>query len=133
MVIGSAAADITARANSDTSLEQSTVPGTVSMTLGGVGRNIAEAAHRVLSSSLPRSARETILVAPVGDDLFGSLVIDGTEKLGMRSDGIVRVDDARSAVCNMVLNSSGDLVGGVADMNIAYELDPAAVSHPMAS
>ncbi|KAF7793341.1 hypothetical protein EIP86_004453 [Pleurotus ostreatoroseus] len=125
MIIGSASADITARAHSDTSLEQSTVPGTVSVTLGGVGRNIAEAAHRVLSSSLPQSSRETVLVAPVGDDLFGSLVIDGTEKLGMRSDGIVRVDGARSAVCNMVLNSAGNLVGGVADMNIAYELDPA--------
>ena len=133
MIIGSAAADITARAHSDTSLEQSTVPGTVSVTLGGVGRNIAEAAHRVLSSSLPQSSRETVLVAPVGDDLFGSLVIDGTEKLGMRSDGIVRVDGARSAVCNMVLNSAGNLVGGVADMNIAYELDPAEVSHLVSS
>ncbi len=127
MVIGSAAADITARANSDTSLAESTVPGSVTMTIGGVGRNIAEAAHRILSGSLPRSSQETVLVAPVGNDLFGSLIIDGTEKLGMRSDGIVPVDGARSAVCNMVLNSSGSLVGGIADMDITYELDPTAV------
>lgn len=127
MVIGSAAADITARANSDTSLAESTVPGSVTLTLGGVGRNIAEAAHRVLSGSLARSSQETVLVAPVGNDPFGSLIIDGTEKLGMRSDGIVRVDGARSAVCNMVLNSSGNLVGGIADMDIAYDLDPTAV------
>ncbi|KAJ3551335.1 hypothetical protein NM688_g4764 [Phlebia brevispora] len=126
MVIGSAAADITARASlSDKSmLKNSTVPGTLSMSLGGVGRNVAEAAHRILSGSLPQSTGETILVAPVGDDLFGRLVIEGTEKLGMRSDGIVRVDGARSAVCNMVLDSQGDLIGGVADMDITHSFDP---------
>lgn len=52
-VIGSAAVDITANAvlaNSTCLGRHSTTPGTVSLTLGGVARNIAEAAHRVLAS-----------------------------------------------------------------------------------
>ena len=130
MVVGSAAADITAQAHTDendTLGKQSTLPGKMSVTLGGVGRNIAEAAHRVLSSSSEHPSGDTVLVAPVGDDVLGSMVVNETEKIGMRTDGLVRVDGGRSAVCNLVLDSDGDLIGGIADMDITQSLDPKAV------
>ena len=123
MVVGCAAVDVTSRANAsvETALaSQSTVPGGVSTTLGGVGRNIAEAAHRVLGAS---RGQQTVLVSPIGNDLFGRLLVEETERLGMRSDGLHQVEAERSAVCNMVLDGTGDLISGVADMGIiqAYE------------
>ncbi|KIY51953.1 indigoidine synthase A-like protein [Fistulina hepatica ATCC 64428] len=116
VVIGSAAVDISARA--DTSLDaaltvHSTVPGEVTSSLGGVARNIAEASHRICAS--PTS---TLLLAPVGDDMFGSIVIDGTARLGMRTDGLLRSSTDRTAVCNMIFDAAGNLLSGVADMNI---------------
>ena len=94
------------------------------MTLGGVGRNIAEAAHRTLSGASTNASGDIVLVAPVGNDLFGSVVVGGTRELGMRTDGIVRVDGSRSAVCNMVLDGQGELISGVADMDITQAFDP---------
>ncbi|KIK05462.1 hypothetical protein K443DRAFT_675024 [Laccaria amethystina LaAM-08-1] len=118
VVIGSAALDITAQADTNTNPSQamhSTAPGTVSMSLGGVARNIAEASHRVMEARY--SDLSSLLIAPVGNDHFGDALVQETSKLRMRTDGLVKTDK-RSAVCNMVLNSGGALVGGVADMDI---------------
>ncbi|KIP11376.1 hypothetical protein PHLGIDRAFT_472924 [Phlebiopsis gigantea 11061_1 CR5-6] len=124
MVIGSAAVDVTARAtDTDASLgKHSTSPGTVTTSLGGVGRNIAEAAHRILTTSSPSLPYSTVLVSPVGDDAFGRLLVEETSRLGMRADGLVTADSSRSAVCNIVLDGAGNLVGGVADMGIIESL-----------
>ncbi|KAF9453866.1 indigoidine synthase A-like protein [Macrolepiota fuliginosa MF-IS2] len=122
IIIGSVAVDITAQANADadaTLATHSTAPGKVSLTMGGVARNVAEAAHRILTAQgLPTSS---LLLAPVGEDGFGRLLVDETEKLGMRTDGLLK-SDGRTAVCNMVLDSAGNLVGGVADMEITQSL-----------
>lgn len=117
-MIGSAAVDITSQENPDTNAAlavHSTAPGRVNLTLGGVGRNIAEAAHRVMEAKFP--SLSSILISSVGHDAFGHLLVDTMTKIGMRTDGLVRLDHP-SAVCNMVLDSHGILVGGVADMSI---------------
>lgn len=85
------------------------------MSLGGVGRNIAEASHRVMAAKFP--ALSSLLISPVGYDTFGHILVQKLTETGMRTDGLVRVPD-QSAVCNMVLDSKGALVGGVADMAI---------------
>lgn len=119
-MLGSAAVDITAQARDpDASLgKHSTSPGVVTTSLGGVGRNIAEAAHRILDSSSSQSSPATLLVSPIGDDAFGRLLAEETGRLGMRSEGLLCMDGQRTAVCNMVLDGTGNLIGGVADMNI---------------
>ena len=51
LVIGASAIDITARVSDSYAAKQvahTTAPGNVTLTVGGVARNIAEAAHRVL-------------------------------------------------------------------------------------
>lgn len=132
IVVGAAAVDVIAQADpsslSDNHLiSASTVPGTVGMSLGGVARNIAEAAHRtLLSLGNSDASPRTLLVAPLGDDSFGGIIQQGTESIGMRSDGLLVTTapgrqtaigraERRSPVCNMVLSRSGDLIGGVAD------------------
>jgi pseudouridylate synthase / pseudouridine kinase len=128
VVVGSAAVDISTIAKTSTAGDaalslHSTSPGTVSMTLGGVARNIAETAHRVLTSHAPRLSVATMLVSPVGDDAFGRVLLDEMHHIGMRTDGLLQILGARSAVCNMVLDSAGNLAGGVADMDIIQLLD----------
>jgi pseudouridine-5'-phosphate glycosidase/pseudouridine kinase len=120
-VIGSAAVDITANAvlaNSTGLGRHSTTPGTVSLTLGGVARNIAEAAHRVLAS-IPKGAQYPLLISPVGLDSFGKLLISETKAIGMRTDGVLTSSsDQITAVCNMILDNTCELMSGVADMGI---------------
>ncbi|KAJ7492667.1 indigoidine synthase A-like protein [Mycena latifolia] len=114
LVVGSAALDISAQAEDTTEGTHSTSPGNVSLTLGGVARNIAEACHRV--------GEPALLISPIGKDAWGRLLYEETEAIGMRTDGFVE-RDARTAVCNLFLDSTGNLVGGVADMKIAEELE----------
>lgn len=119
MVIGSAAVDITAQELATTDVENakhSTAPGHVKISLGGVSRNVAEATHRVLEAK--SSPLSVLLLAPIGGDTFGQILSKVSSNFGMRVDGLLKFEGVDTAVCNMVLNSQGALVGGVADMDI---------------
>lgn len=134
VVVGSAAVDITARADPVAGAARAnsnlhtTAPGVVSLTAGGVGRNVAEAAHRILTSHSKDLASATALVSPIGGDAFGQWLLSETEQVGLRTDGLIRVPKARTAVCNMVLDSAGGLTGGVADMDAIRTLEAAKAS-----
>ncbi|KAJ6621693.1 indigoidine synthase A-like protein [Mycena sp. CBHHK59/15] len=111
LVVGSSALDISAQTEDMGNAVglHSTSPGTVSLTLGGVARNIAEACHRL--------GEPALLVSPIGTDTWGHLLYEETKTIGMRTDGLIDCDQ-RTAVCNLFLDGSGNLVGGVADMSI---------------
>ena len=120
VVVGCAAVDITSQAKAPMKPDQkSTYPGKVTLSLGGVARNIAEATHRVLSGSNGAGAA-TLLVAPIGDDEFGKLISTMTQSLGMRTDGLVSVEGQQSAICNLFLDSHGDLQIGTSDMDLPH-------------
>ena len=141
-MIGGSAIDITATLDSQQqNVSQTTAPGSVSLSVGGVARNIAEAAHRVLSSSAASAAQSastthensvpsnsenedaTLLITPVGHDEFANFLIDEQKRLGMRDDGLMKTRNERTAVCNVLLDSNGALVNGVADMDIIKNVD----------
>ena len=109
-------------------MAQTTAPGTVSLTLGGVARNIAEAAHRVLSAAPNGDPHATLLLSPIGVDELAPFLFREHSRLGMRSDGFLRVRNDRTAVCNMVLDAEGSLIGGVADMDIIRDISEETVS-----
>jgi pseudouridylate synthase / pseudouridine kinase len=71
-----------------------------------------------------------LLVSPIGEDSLGRFLFHKTQELGMRTDGLVSCGGG-SAVCNMVLNPSGGLVGGVADMDIveSFTVDVVSIQH----
>lgn len=90
VVFGCAAIDIVTQMSHHA--PGSTSPGTVSLTSGGVGNNIAQAAANVLRgagaggpSSGPHQVR---LVAPVLDDLPGELLRRAVQEKGLSSDGL---------------------------------------------
>ncbi len=134
IVVGASAIDITASADgiAETgtgliNLGQTTTPGTVSLTVGGVARNIAEAAHRIFSSRSPDGSSATTLLSPIGDDGFAQILLSEQRRLGMRGDGFFTIRGETTAVCNMFLNNTGALIGGVADMDIAQNVDESKV------
>ena len=119
LVVGIAAVDITARA--DLPLADTTSPGSVALTLGGVGRNVAEAATR-----LSADRNDVQLVAAVASDALGALVRQKLGASGMRTDGLIDIGEGgRTPTCSIVLDQGGQLVGGVADMNGADLTDVA--------
>lgn len=121
--------DITSKSTSNDSslITHSTVPGEVSISLGGVGRNIAEAAHRSMTANSRSNHDRTLLLSPVGSDSFGRLLLDETSRIGMRTDGYIVSQDQRTAVCSMILDDKGSLLGGVADMNAIESVDDTSV------
>lgn len=118
LVVGSLAIDITMHPTSVSPL-RTTAPGKVSLSLGGVAGNVSGAAHSLLGGK-----GEVLLVAPVGDDLLGNVARSGLKSRGMRSDGLVQLEKVgeSTATCGILLDQTGELVGGVADMGIAAEM-----------
>jgi pseudouridine-5'-phosphate glycosidase/pseudouridine kinase len=136
-VFGSAAIDITTRPSIP--LEpRTTTPGSIILTPGGVGRNIAEAAQALLPD------HSVQLVSPIGSspspsfteseldtgeiDGFGKVLISEMDAAGMRTDGLLPSLKGRTAGCTLSLGMEGDLNDGVADMGIVEELTPEVVS-----
>lgn len=131
VVVGSAAMDITSRARKQRDVEavhflHSTVPGSVSPSPGGVGRNITEATHRILSKE--PDSHTPVLVSLVGEDIIGRILWDELSRIGMRTDGLILDPLKASAMCNMVVDTGGGLITGVADMHIIESLEGKAVS-----
>lgn len=128
-VFGSAAIDITTRPI--TPLRPgSTTPGSITLTPGGVGRNIAEAAQNLL----PAGTVQLISTVGVGlgtegvVDGFGTVLTSEMELAGLRVDGLERKVGERTAGCTLSLGVEGDLIDGVADMSIIETLRPETVS-----
>ncbi|ORY29537.1 Indigoidine synthase A like protein-domain-containing protein [Naematelia encephala] len=130
IVFGSAAIDITSTSTTPLS-PRSTTPGTIHLSPGGVGRNIAEAAQNLLAPSsvqmvslLGRS--ESSASEPDG---FGKLLTIESEQSGLRTDGLVfGPQGSRTAACSLSLEGNGDLVAGVADMGIIETMTPELVT-----
>ncbi|KIK70936.1 hypothetical protein GYMLUDRAFT_33025 [Collybiopsis luxurians FD-317 M1] len=123
IVLGAAAVDISARSFNSPSNSAlcSTVPGKISVALGGVGRNVAEASHRITKKN------SVLLISPIGDDLFGDLLMRETQHSGMRTDGLLLQKAQQTAVCNMMMDDQGNLTTGIADMAITEALSATEV------
>lgn len=107
VVVGGANVDVIARP--DVRAEAATSnPGRVSVTAGGVGRNIAEV--------LARLGTPTCLVSAVGGDHHGDLVVEVSTEAGIDLTHVRQVDGATGAYVAL-LDASGELVGGIADMS----------------
>ena len=59
------------------------------------------------------------------------LLKDGTRSVGMRSDGLVQTAGS-TAVCSLMLDGTGNLVSGVAAMDITRDFKADTVSIPTA-
>ncbi|KAJ1720005.1 hypothetical protein LPJ53_005319 [Coemansia erecta] len=115
LVIGGSAIDVTAQVSSDLEphkpLTATSYPGTVLTSVGGVGQNIARAAHFL--------GADTVFVSAIGHDAYGNTVKYALRDIGMDTAYLqYPSENARTAVYNALHSQSGDLVAAVADMDI---------------
>lgn len=118
VVFGSAAVDITASTAQDH--PGSTSPGSVQLTAGGVGRNLARAAQALLPDSAVR------LVSPVGTDALAAVLKSEMADGALRTDGLLP-REGRTASCVLFL-TAGELSRGVADMAIVETLSASDIA-----
>lgn len=91
-------------------------PGTASMSLGGVGRNIAE--------NLARLGLPTELVTVLGTDEMASILTTGCAELGISLSNSLVLSDVPTSRYVCLLDDDGSLVGAVAAMEGIERLGP---------
>lgn len=106
VVVGGANVDVVARPTR-VARPATSNPGRVSVTAGGVARNIAEV--------LARLGTPTTLVSAVGRDPHGDLVVEASSDAGVDLTHVHQVDGATGAYVAL-LDAEGELVGAVSDM-----------------
>ena len=127
LVVGAAAVDIVSRPLSQNAA--TTAPGSIDLKLGGVARNVHEAAFKL-------GVRDALLVAPVGKssdgatDPLASVLARGLRELGASQAGLIELEGLTPCV-NMMLDDKGDLASGVASTNLVETMTGPQVS-PMA-
>ena len=106
-VIGGMNVDLTGSPDQPLVLETSN-PGEMSVSAGGVGRNIA---HNLALLGVP-----TTLLSAVGGDAFGAYALDITRQAGVNVEYILKQAGQRTGTYLSVLNFEHDLVVAIADM-----------------
>ncbi len=114
LVIGSAGIDVKGRPLREP-LPGTSNPGHIRLSVGGGARNIAE--------NLARLGVKTTLLAAVGGDSYGRMVLERSAFGGVDVSHVVIDDRASSAFYLAVLNVDGSLSLSIDDMRIISRLD----------
>lgn len=91
-------------------------PGSVNASPGGVARNIAE--------NLARLGADCRLIAAVGNDNHGDLLLEQGQAAGIDMRYMLRVDAAQTSTYVSVLDDTGDMLVAINDMSIMDEIRP---------
>ncbi len=118
VVIGGANMDVKAKSLAVNKLGTSN-PGTVTVTPGGVGRNIAH--------NLARLGAQVALIAVVGDDLHGVALVEATRNAGVDISG-VKNDGPATGSYIVMLDSDGEMLTAVNDMRAVDRITPQLIA-----
>ncbi len=113
-VIGGANVDIVGSPYEDLRRADSN-PGDVNVSVGGVGRNIAE--------NLAKLGNHTKMFTVVGEDVHGDKIISESEASGIDMSHVKKVLDQGTGTYLAVLNRENDMEIAIASMNIFQKLD----------
>jgi pseudouridine kinase len=113
LTIGAASLDTKGRAGQPIQVGTST-PGAIRISVGGVGRNIAE--------NLARLGERVVLLSAVGDDDAGRRLLQQARECGIDVSHVLIDADHRTAAYLAVLDETGNLEVSVDDMSINREL-----------
>ncbi len=92
-------------------------PGTVSVSLGGVGRNIAH--------NLSLLGADVRLLAAYGDDLHGQQVVSSCASLGIDLSHALKVPGGTTSTYLYLTDERGEMALAVSDMSICERITPA--------
>jgi pseudouridine kinase len=113
LIIGAASLDTKGRAGQPIQTGTST-PGAIRISVGGVGRNIAE--------NLARLGERVVLLSAVGDDGSGRRLLQQAGECGIDISHVLVDAGHRSAAYLAVLDETGNLAMSIDDMGINREL-----------
>lgn len=90
-------------------------PGTVSISFGGVGRNIAE--------NLVKLGIHTKLISAIGDDFFGQQILAEARETGLDMEDTLVLKNRATSAYLAVLDEKGDMQSAISDMDTLESLD----------
>ncbi|MDF2545497.1 MAG: winged helix-turn-helix transcriptional regulator [Anaerosolibacter sp.] len=108
-VVGGANIDIQGFVSKPLILKDSN-PGNVRISLGGVGRNIAE--------NLVKLGIQTKLFSAVGDDVYGKKLMEESRSSGIDMDHCLMLKNASTSTYLSILDHDGDMAAAVSHMDI---------------
>jgi len=115
VVVGGANVDICGRSWEGLVPEDSN-PGLVSMSIGGVGRNIAH--------NLSLLGADVRMLTACGDDLNGQRLCAASTAAGIDMSHALRLRDDRTSTYLYITGPDGDMALAVSDMTICERIDP---------
>lgn len=108
-IVGGANIDIQGFPNSKL-ISHDSNPGKVKISLGGVGRNIAE--------NLVRLGVETKLISAVGNDIYGNKILDEARNIGLNMEDSLILEGQSTSTYLSILNETGDMQVAISHMDI---------------
>ncbi|RDY23003.1 winged helix-turn-helix transcriptional regulator [Romboutsia maritimum] len=90
-------------------------PGKVDISLGGVGRNIAD--------NIRRLGVSTKLISAVGNDLYGNQILSECKSYGIDVDDCYISNEYSTSIYVSILNNSSDMHVAISHMDILDKLD----------
>ncbi|MBR2288335.1 MAG: carbohydrate kinase family protein [Clostridia bacterium] len=114
-VVGGINMDISGTSSSKMILGDSN-PGSITTSLGGVGRNIAE--------NLARLGSEVRMISALGDDLHGQTIRAECAKLGIDLTLTDTFAEEKTSTYLCINDVNGDVVTAIADMRVCERITP---------
>ena len=98
-------------------VEADSNPGTITMSLGGVGRNIAH--------NLALMGTDVRLLTAYGEDLYGQRIAASCSELGIDISHALRLAEVPTSTYLYIAGPDGDMAMAMSDMQIADRITPA--------
>lgn len=108
-VIGGSNIDIQGKPQNPLVYKDSNI-GEVNISLGGVGRNIAE--------NLVKMGVDTRLITVIGDDIYGQKILDEARHIGLNMTESLILKGASTSTYLSILDHTSDMVLAISHMNI---------------
>ena len=115
VVVGGVNIDICGKSNAPLVAGDSN-PGSVSMSLGGVGRNIAH--------NLTLMGTDVRMLTACGDDLHGQKIAASCSELGIDLSHALRLSDEATSTYLYITNEAGEMALAVSDMSVCQRITP---------
>lgn len=120
VVVGGVNVDIGGRSHNALVAADSN-PGTVTTSLGGVGRNIA---HNLCLMGV-----DVKLLTAFGEDAYGQRVIASCGELGIDATYALRLPDENTSTYLYIADAAGEMALAISDMEVCKRISPAYLSN----